>query len=113
MRRGGGNGRWRWCIFDHDDLSQSASVVDLLNFAVADGVLVRSLALTCRHWRSGDGVGIAVDPAVETECGVGVWWKQRRRRVLHRSLHGGCRCRGRGGEEEREEGGVYLGDRQQ
>ena len=87
MGRGGGDGRWRWCIVDHDDLSQPASIVHLLYLAVADGVLLvgRPLALAGGQGRGGHDGGVGVGSAVER--GVGVLGEQGRR-----EMHGGLHC---------------------
>jgi hypothetical protein len=56
--------RWRDCrwwrgILDYNDFSEAAIAVDLLNLAVADGVLMGAFPLPHRPGRSRDGAGTA------------------------------------------------------
>ena len=90
--RRGGDGRWRRSVFDHYDLAQTACVVDLLDLAVADGVLVCPLALACRHGGRGHDTGRGVGSTIEVERRMRllILREHRRRCVVQRSLHDEC-----------------------
>ena len=58
MGGGGGYGGGRRSILNYDDLADTALVVNFLYFAVADCVLVGSLALARDEWGGGHHCGI-------------------------------------------------------
>lgn len=60
-----GDSRWRGSVLDDDDIADSACIVDLLDFAVANRILVRTLALARNGRRCGHGVEIAVQGAIK------------------------------------------------
>lgn len=95
VRGGWGRCRWRGSVVDDDDIANFAGTVDLLDLAVADGVLMgRPLALA-RCGGRGHAGGIAVQWAIEGR--VRVLGEQLRCHGMHGGLHsseGGCRRRG-------------------
>lgn len=95
-------GRWRdsgwwWGVLDYDDLPETTATVDLLDLAVADGVLMGAFPLPRRHGRSRDGAGTALADAIEGL--VGVLCEELGRQCVD-CRHCLCGCIRRGGRRQ-------------
>lgn len=97
MCRGGRHRWWGWCVFNYDDFSESAIAVDLLNFAVADSILMCAFPFASGHWWGGHAAWTKWVCVDIIERLVGIVAEDLRRQVVKRRLHRLSSCERRGG----------------